>query len=143
MRVSVLELESTPILVLVDFAAGGEAIGWNYGWDENYRNLHPGVVGTLYSIERAAEYGDQRFDLGPGIYPYKQRFATSTDISTSITWWVRHPWLQYLDLHGRAAAGRVLKRNSQPAASAAGEAPAENGAPSESTKPTEMTETGG
>jgi CelD/BcsL family acetyltransferase involved in cellulose biosynthesis len=87
-RLRVLELDGTPISVQLFAAVGGEAIYLNGGWDEQFAQFKPAMLGILDAIEDSFARGDRRMDLGPGAQPYKLRFADGTD---PVAWWVLIP----------------------------------------------------
>jgi CelD/BcsL family acetyltransferase involved in cellulose biosynthesis len=78
-RLRVLEIEGKPISVQLFAAIGTEVIYINGGWDEEYAQFKPSMLGILDAIEDAFARGEQRMDLGPGAQPYKLRFADGTD----------------------------------------------------------------
>lgn len=78
-RLWVVELEDRVIGAQVFFAAGGNVIYWNGGWDQDHSDLKPGMLGILAAIEDAADRGERRLDLGGGAQSYKLRFADSVD----------------------------------------------------------------
>jgi CelD/BcsL family acetyltransferase involved in cellulose biosynthesis len=87
-RLRVLELDGKPISVQLFTALGGEVIYLNGGWDEQFAQFKPAMLGILDAIEDAFARGDRRMDLGPGAQPYKLRFADGTD---PVAWWVLIP----------------------------------------------------
>ena len=88
LRLMVVELDGAPVSAQVFLAAGGEVNYWNGGWDEEYRDLKPGMLGILAAIEDSIERGERRLDLGGGAQPYKLRFADGDD---PIEWAVLTP----------------------------------------------------
>ncbi len=87
-RLRVLELDGTPISVQLFAAISGEVIYLNGGWDEEFAQFKPAMLGILDAIEDSFARGDRRMDLGPGAQPYKLRFADGTD---PVAWWVLIP----------------------------------------------------
>lgn len=78
-RLLMLELDGRPICAQINLAAGGEVVGFSFGWDEHYRRLSPPLLGLLHVIEDSCARGERRIDLGWGGNPYKDRFATGTN----------------------------------------------------------------
>lgn len=78
-RLRMLELEGAPISAQLFAAIGGEVIYLNGGWDEQFAQFKPAMLGILDAIEDAFARGERRMDLGPGAQPYKLRFADGTD----------------------------------------------------------------
>lgn len=87
-RLRVLEIDGKPISVQLFAAIGSEVIYINGGWDEEYAQFKPSMLGILDAIEDAFARGERRLDLGPGAQPYKLRFADGTD---PVAWWVLIP----------------------------------------------------
>ena len=87
-RLRVLEIDGTPISVQLFAAIGSEVIYINGGWDEQFAQFKPSMLGILDVIEDAFARGERRMDLGPGAQPYKLRFADGTD---PVAWWVLIP----------------------------------------------------
>jgi CelD/BcsL family acetyltransferase involved in cellulose biosynthesis len=79
LRLWVVELDGEPIGAQLFFAAGGEVIYWNGGWNQAHADLKPGMMGILAATEDAIDRGERRLDLGGGAQPYKLRFADSND----------------------------------------------------------------
>jgi CelD/BcsL family acetyltransferase involved in cellulose biosynthesis len=78
-RLLMLELTGDPISAELCFAAGGEVVTFNFGWDEQHRRLSPPLLSLLRTIEYACTRGERRVDLGWGGNTYKDRFANGTD----------------------------------------------------------------
>ncbi|HKG03508.1 MAG TPA: GNAT family N-acetyltransferase [Conexibacter sp.] len=87
-RLRVLEIDGKPISVQLFAAIGSEVIYINGGWDEEFAQFKPAMLGILDAIEDAFARGERRMDLGPGAQPYKLRFADGTD---PVAWWVLIP----------------------------------------------------
>lgn len=87
-RLRVLEIDGTPISVQLFAAIGSEVIYINGGWDEEFAQFKPSMLGILDAVEDAFARGERRMDLGPGAQPYKLRFADGTD---PVAWWVLIP----------------------------------------------------
>jgi CelD/BcsL family acetyltransferase involved in cellulose biosynthesis len=87
-RLRVLEIDGKPISVQLFGAIGSEVIYINGGWDEEFAQFKPAMLGILDAIEDAFARGERRMDLGPGAQPYKLRFADGTD---PVAWWVLIP----------------------------------------------------
>jgi CelD/BcsL family acetyltransferase involved in cellulose biosynthesis len=82
-RLLMLELDGEPISAELCFAAGGEVVTFNFGWDERHRRLSPPLLSLQRTIEYACTRGERRVDLGWGGNTYKDRFANGTD---AVTW---------------------------------------------------------
>jgi CelD/BcsL family acetyltransferase involved in cellulose biosynthesis len=104
-RLRVLEVEGKPISVQLFAAIGSEVTYINGGWDEEFAQFKPSMLGILDAIEDAFARGDRRMDLGPGAQPYKLRFADGTD---PVAWWVLIPSGRRMPL----ALARTLPRTT-------------------------------
>jgi CelD/BcsL family acetyltransferase involved in cellulose biosynthesis len=82
-RLLLLEIDGEPICGDVGLAAGGEVIGFNFGWDERHRRLSPPLLSLLHTIEDSCRRREQRIWLGWGAPAYKARFANGSD---AVTW---------------------------------------------------------
>jgi CelD/BcsL family acetyltransferase involved in cellulose biosynthesis len=78
-RLMLLEIDGQTMCAYLALAAGGEVLGMNGGWDEQWARFSPTVVHTLYLIEDAILRGDRRIDLGLGDQSYKLRVADGND----------------------------------------------------------------
>lgn len=87
-RLVVLEIDGKPICAQLALAAGGEVVGINGGWDEQWARLSPTVIAILHLIEQALISGDHRMNLGPGEQQYKQALADESD---AVAWTVLMP----------------------------------------------------
>jgi CelD/BcsL family acetyltransferase involved in cellulose biosynthesis len=75
MRIFTIEVEERPIAVNILVAAGGEVAGWSSGFDEQWSRFSPSILLTLHAIADAAERGEHRINMGPGLMSYKLRLA--------------------------------------------------------------------
>jgi CelD/BcsL family acetyltransferase involved in cellulose biosynthesis len=82
-RLVVLEINGEPISAQLFLVVGRRIAFWNGGWCERFARYRPGLLGILSVIEDAFERHEQRLDLGPGVNPYKLRFADGTDAVAS------------------------------------------------------------
>jgi len=74
-RLQILEIKDRPISAQLFFAAGGEVVYFNGGWDEQFAHLKPAMLAILIAIEEAFVRNDECLDLGSGAVQYKLRFA--------------------------------------------------------------------
>jgi CelD/BcsL family acetyltransferase involved in cellulose biosynthesis len=74
-RLQLLEIDGEPISAQLFMAAGGHMLYVNGGWDERFARLKPPMVAILGAIEDAFDRKERQVDLGPGVQPYKLRFA--------------------------------------------------------------------
>ena len=83
MRLWALELDGQLIAVQVTFAAGGDVLCFNSGFDESFAKLHPMLLPKIALIKNAFERHERRIDFGAGDEVFKRRFATG---DAPITW---------------------------------------------------------
>ncbi|HWH14515.1 MAG TPA: GNAT family N-acetyltransferase [Miltoncostaeaceae bacterium] len=75
-RAHVIEAEGRAVSVQLFVAAGGELIYWNGGWDPDWAQHSPALVGIVAALEDGFARGERRLDLGEDdSYDYKQRLA--------------------------------------------------------------------
>lgn len=78
-KLMLLEIDGKPISAHFLICAGGEVLGINGGWDENWARLSPTVVHCLQLVEESIALGESRIDLGVGNEVYKRRIADGND----------------------------------------------------------------
>lgn len=78
-RIWIMEIEGQPIWANLFLAAGGELLAVNSGWDEQWAQMSPPLLGMLHAIEDAFQRGERRLDLGIGDDPFKLQFADGND----------------------------------------------------------------
>jgi CelD/BcsL family acetyltransferase involved in cellulose biosynthesis len=81
-RIWNIDVEDKTICSLVFLNAGNEVGWWLGGWDEEWANQRPGLVGLVHAVDEAFERGAARFDLGAGSQQYKYRFADAESLLT-------------------------------------------------------------
>lgn len=75
-RVHVIEAEGAGVSVQLFVAAGGELVYWNGGWDPDWAQHSPALVGIVAALEDGFARGERRLDLGEDdSYDYKIRLA--------------------------------------------------------------------
>jgi CelD/BcsL family acetyltransferase involved in cellulose biosynthesis len=87
-RLHVAEVDGRVIGAALFLAAGTEFALWNGGWDDEARDLRPGLQLLAAAIEEGIACGDRRLDLGGGPAHYKLRFADGDD---PVCWRVLFP----------------------------------------------------
>jgi CelD/BcsL family acetyltransferase involved in cellulose biosynthesis len=78
-RLWMVEVDDKPICADLSLVAGGEIVGINTGWDEEYKKLAPAQIVTIRKIQDAYERGETRLDMGWGSLAYKRAFADGTE----------------------------------------------------------------
>ncbi len=79
MRIWTVEAEGGTISSQIFFAAGGEVVYWNGGWDAAWAQERPALAAIYAGVEECFELGDARLDFGEGSHDYKLRFADDDD----------------------------------------------------------------
>jgi CelD/BcsL family acetyltransferase involved in cellulose biosynthesis len=79
LRVSVMELEGTPVAAYHGFRYGGAEWSYQFGRDPAVDAGSVGLIITAHAVRRSIEEGATTFRLGPGGQQYKLRFATGDD----------------------------------------------------------------
>jgi CelD/BcsL family acetyltransferase involved in cellulose biosynthesis len=74
-RLVCLDIDGQVASAQLMLIAGGEAAGWNGGFDPIYAKLSPAMHTVIHGLGVAMEDGCRRLDLGPGPQPYKYRLA--------------------------------------------------------------------
>ncbi|MGE0028959.1 MAG: GNAT family N-acetyltransferase [Thermoleophilia bacterium] len=59
----------------IHFAAGGEVVAWNAGWDPAYSDLRPATAIAYRVVQDAFAFGDRRIDWGEGRTLVKERLS--------------------------------------------------------------------
>jgi CelD/BcsL family acetyltransferase involved in cellulose biosynthesis len=105
-RMWMVEVEGKAICADLSLVAGGEIVGVNTGWDEEYKKLGPAQIVTIRKIEDAYGRGERRLDMGWGSLAYKRAFAAGTD---PIRWSTLVPPGPRWPLERSAAAAPALR----------------------------------
>jgi CelD/BcsL family acetyltransferase involved in cellulose biosynthesis len=77
LRLWVVEHEGRVVAAQLHVRAGETMLFYNGGMDPDWTREAPGLVLLHEAVRDAHEIGARRFDLGPGAYDYKLRFADS------------------------------------------------------------------
>jgi CelD/BcsL family acetyltransferase involved in cellulose biosynthesis len=112
-RLWLVEVDGKPICADLSLVAGGEIVGINTGWDEEYKKLAPAQIVTIRKIEDAYERGETRIDMGWGSLDYKRAFCDGTD---PIRWYSLIPPGSRWALERTAAVGPALRHRTRQAA---------------------------
>jgi len=85
-RMHVIEAGGHAVSVQLFVAAGGELIYWNGGWDPDWAQHSPALVGIVAALEDGFARGEVRLDLGEDdSYDYKVRLADGDDPVQRVT----------------------------------------------------------
>jgi len=79
MRVWTVEAGGSVVSAQLFFAAGGEVVYWNGGWDPAWSHERPALAAIYAAVEECFARGDARLDFGEGAHDYKLRFANADD----------------------------------------------------------------
>lgn len=79
MRVWTVEVQGRIVSAQIFFAAGGEVVYWNGGWDRTWSHERPALGAIYAAVEDCFARGDRRIDFGEGPAGYKLRFAGDDD----------------------------------------------------------------
>lgn len=92
MRIHLIEVDGAAVSVQVFITRGGELIYWNGGWDPEWAQHSPALVGIVAALEDGFARGDHRLDLGEDdSYDYKTRIADGGYEVTTVTLAPRGP----------------------------------------------------
>lgn len=72
-----------PAAMFMDLRLGPVECGWFSVYDDQFRALAPGIVGTFGIVEAAAAAGVTRIDMGKGSEPHKQWMANDRAVVAS------------------------------------------------------------
>lgn len=75
LRLGILELESSPIAVVMCFDYNSRVYLYNSGYDPQYGSLSAGLISKILSIKDSIERGRETFDFLKGSEDYKYRLA--------------------------------------------------------------------
>lgn len=84
LRIWSLDLADETIASSLVFRAGSEDGYWLNGFDEAHHRLEPSKVSILQVIEDAFGSGQERLDLGEGVFAYKRRFTDTGETLLSL-----------------------------------------------------------
>jgi CelD/BcsL family acetyltransferase involved in cellulose biosynthesis len=75
-----IQIEGQIICAEIFVCAGGTVCSWLGGFDEEWSAKQPSIQTLIAALEHSWEFGDDRFELGPGGQDYKYRLADQADI---------------------------------------------------------------
>jgi CelD/BcsL family acetyltransferase involved in cellulose biosynthesis len=74
-HVSLLSLDERPIAFTYNYLYRGLVCGLRMGYDLRFQTAGPGSVLLRETLRECCQRGDQLFDLGEGLSPYKKQFS--------------------------------------------------------------------
>jgi len=75
LRMGILDLDATPVAVVVCFDYDGTVYLYNNGYDPDYRSLSVGLISKILSIKDSIERGRRTYDFLKGGEAYKYRLG--------------------------------------------------------------------
>jgi CelD/BcsL family acetyltransferase involved in cellulose biosynthesis len=82
-RLWVCEVEGRAVSAQIFLAAGDHVLYWNGGFDPDFAQFKPALVGIIAGVEDSLARGERHLDLGGGDHDYKLRIA---DGDEPLTW---------------------------------------------------------
>lgn len=78
-RLYAVEADDEIVATMILFAAGGQVVAWNGGWNPAWARERPSAALLDHAIEECFALGDRHLDLGEADQPYKTRLADRDD----------------------------------------------------------------